>query len=739
MKPTDVVTTSHSSEPSSPNCSGDPQSKNKPVASKTEAGLEESNALTAAREEARCWKAEAAALQASCQAVLEIIDFRSAAEKIFESCKNLIGATAGFVALISEDGKGKEVLFIDVGGERCAVDADLPKPIRGMWAETQLQKKAVWHNDFTSSEWNQLVPAGHIHLGNVMSIPLILEGQTIGVLSLANKPGGFTDHDATKATAFGEIATIALRTSRTARSLEKSEEKFRTLFEHAGDAILIHDLDGLILEANDEACQRLGFGHDELLELRVGDLEAVSDRPGVLERVQTLGSEEKMIFDSVFISRIGDAVPIEVSARRVGFDGQAAVLILLRDVSERLQAAEEKDRLESTLLHAQKMESIGRLAGGVAHDFNNLLSPIIGYADMILSDMDSRNPLNAPLKVMLDAAEHARKLTQQLLAYCRKQVLETKVVNLPELLQSSLKMLHRTIREDVKLEVYTNGAQSCVRVDLTQIEQVLINLMVNAQDAMPRGGTIVVETNNIEFDAMYCQSHGDIEPGPYVMLSISDTGRGMDPVTMRQIFEPFFTRKDCGKGTGLGLSTVHGIVKQHGGSIDVFSQPNLGTTFKIYLPRVVAGEEAEENPAQPGEAICGHETILVVEDNLMVRNLVRDILNKFGYKVLVASHGREAVQIAERYHGPIDLLITDVIMPGMSGHQAYQEIAAMQPHIDVLFISGHGNKVIAHHGINCDEAHFLPKPFAVRDLTLTVRSILDRRRPQVNNDTRAGL
>ncbi|MDB5336655.1 MAG: hypothetical protein JWN70_2274 [Planctomycetaceae bacterium] len=405
-------------------------------------------------------------------------------------------------------------------------------------------------------------------------------------------------------------------------------------------------------------------------------------------------------------------------------DGQfAGLLCLAQDLTERRT-------LEDQFHQAQKMEAIGQLAGGVAHDFNNLLTIINGYSEIILTDLPQDSPVREFALEIGHAGERAASLTRQLLAFSRKQVLEPRVLNLNTIVIDTKRILARLIGEDIAVSAVLDPVLERVKADPGQIEQVIMNLAINARDAMPQGGKLTIETSNSELDETYTQSHADLQPGLYAMLSVADTGTGMDPATKARIFEPFFTTKEPGKGTGLGLATVFGIVKQSGGHIAVYSEPGHGTTFKIYLP--VVDEIAAAATAQPGPIPfhSGTETILLTEDEPALRALARHVLQMHGYIVLEASHGVNALRIAETYQGTIHLLVTDVVMPGMSGRQLAERLTTVRPRLKVLYMSGYTDDAVVRHGVLEAETNFLQKPFTPNGLATKVREILDNPGPR---------
>jgi signal transduction histidine kinase len=393
---------------------------------------------------------------------------------------------------------------------------------------------------------------------------------------------------------------------------------------------------------------------------------------------------------------------------------------------ERNRTEEEKKALQEQLRQAQKMEAIAQLAGGIAHDFNNLLTIIKGYSQLSLLGLEEDDPLRGNLNEMGKATDRASDLIRQLLAFSRRQILEVKVLDVNSIIRNLEKMLGRIFGEDIERTTLLAEDLGRIKADPGQMEQVIMNLAVNAKDAMPGGGKLILETANVLSDEEYVQTHIDIKPGSYVMLSISDTGTGMTPEVKERIFEPFFTTKERSKGTGLGLSTVYGIVKQSGGDIRVYSEPGKGTTFRIYFPRVDEPLEEIKERVEPREIPRGRETILLVEDDEKVRKLALQILERLGYKVLEASEGNEALAIYEKHRDLIHLMVTDVIMPKMNGREVTHRLMSFHPEMKALYMSGYADDVVLHHGILEKGMNYIQKPFTMEGLARKVREVLDK-------------
>ncbi len=505
-------------------------------------------------------------------------------------------------------------------------------------------------------------------------------------------------------------------------NLRRSELNFRSLVTNAPYGICRCDSTGKILDANPAFLQLLGHSSvDQLVRQHIFGLYAETDQ--WFELADFLRSAEPFKgLTAEWKRKDASTTLVRISGRSVssGPEGEVVFELFAEDVTERRV-------LEQQLRQSQKMEAVGRLAGGIAHDFNNLLMVISGYSEFLLERLGAEPHLRGPAQEIASAAERASSLTRQLLAFSRKQMLAPRIVNLNDVATENIKMLTRMIGEDIDLVMVPGPNLWAVRADAGQIEQVIMNLAVNARDAMPSGGKLTIETSNVTLDEDYARVHAPLPAGDYVMIALSDTGDGMDNETQSHIFEPFFTTKGT-KGTGLGLSTVYGIIKQSGGYIWVHSEVGKGTTFKIYLPRVASTGQATAQVAAPVEyrkVEPGTETILLVEDEANLRYLARQYLEKQGYKVIEAADGAVAMQIAVAHDKVIHLLLTDVIMPGMNGRELAQRICEIRPNVKVLYMSGYTENVIGHDGMLDDGVRLLQKPFNLRDLKSIVREVLD--------------
>lgn len=472
-----------------------------------------------------------------------------------------------------------------------------------------------------------------------------------------------------------------------------------------------------------------GLQRDQIVGRKMVEILGHDNYEKIAHHLQEALRGKQVRFEYSFTSRQEENRWIEVvCVPNIGTQGRIHGFYALGiDLTERKRAEEERGKLQAQLIQAQKIEAIGKLAGGVAHDLNNLLFPILGYSEMLLDDPALDGARREAIGAIMQAGFRARDLVRQLLAFSRRQTLEYKPLDLNKAVADFEKLLRRTIREDIAIRILPAPEVPLVMADIGQVEQVLMNLAVNAQDAMPDGGCLTIETAPAELDEHYAAVHREVKPGAYVRLVVSDTGCGMDQETSQRLFEPFFSTKGE-KGTGLGLATVHGIVKQHGGHIWVYSEVGKGTTFKVYLPLSGKVDLEEKRDELGAAALEGSETILLVEDDEQARRLARAMLERHGYTVLAAEDGRVALALADKHEGALHLLLTDVILPGMNGRDLAARIAEKRPDLKVLFMSGYTDNVIVHHGVLEQGVNFIQKPFTINDLAVKIRDVLRSRK-----------
>jgi two-component system cell cycle sensor histidine kinase/response regulator CckA len=665
--------------------------------------------------------------------------FDAVARRIADVVKDLC-----VVLLVSED--GHHLLPMAVHGP----DADAEARTRGMYSEPlsieehPISRRVLERGEpilaarvdaetlrgNTTPEFLAYVSAIGLH--SILIAPLRIHERSLGLLILTRyRPESppFDDHDKNLVCALADHAAIAIANSRsyaaeraaraaaeTAKDeLLASEARYRLMFDNSPLPKWMYDLETLrFLAVNDAAVREYGYSRKEFLAMTVADIRPAEDVPAFLSLVRESNQPKFGVWRHK--RKTGEIFEVEVTMHTFKVGERTCRLAVTKDVTERL-------RLEEQLRQSQKMEAVGRLAGGVAHDFNNVLSVILSYGDMLLADMKPGERMRDDVEEIRKAGLRAADLTRQLLMFSRQQVLETRVLDLNELLTSMDKMLQRILGADVDLVSLPGVALGRVRADPSSIEQVIMNLVVNARDAMPTGGKLTMETGNVVLDEAYALEHLGVKPGRYVMLAVTDTGTGIDKATLTRIFEPFFTTKESGKGTGLGLSTVFGIVQQSGGSVWVYSEPGQGTTFKVYLPRV-DGEVEAIRLTQPPTTLRGSETILVVEDDDQVRAVACGILRRTGYHVIEARNAGEALLHSEKHPGTIHLLLTDVVMPQMSGPELAKRLASVRPGMKVLCMSGYTDDSIVRHGVLDAQIAYLQKPITPETLTTRVREVL---------------
>ncbi|MBN1515784.1 PAS domain S-box protein [Candidatus Sumerlaeota bacterium] len=486
----------------------------------------------------------------------------------------------------------------------------------------------------------------------------------------------------------------------------------------------VDEPDARIRMANKHACDTLGYTREELCNMSALEIDTNVTLEGWRKHRKNIRKSKSRTVETTHRRKDGTTFPVEVTISFFNFKGKEYAFSFVQDITERKKVEEDNAKLELQLRQAQKLESVGQLAGGIAHDFNNMLSVILGYAELLKLDLPLESSEWSHVLEIEKAATHSKEITRQLLAFSRKQIIAPESINLNQLIDERKKTLARLIGENIELRFIPADDLGLIRFDPSQLDQILINLAINARDAMPSGGKLTLETGNVTLDEEYCRTHVEHRPASYVLLKISDNGIGMDRETVTHVFEPFFTTKEVGKGTGLGLATVYGIIKQNEGTINVYSEVGLGTTFKIYIPRSDDAPESRKR-AEPISLISGSETILLVEDDEMVRGMTSAMLEQLGYTTIIADSPEHAVSICEDNDDKVDLLLTDVVMPGISGTELSEKIQKFRPGIKTLYMSGYTTNVIVHHGMLEDSVNFIQKPFSLNDLARKIRLTLD--------------
>jgi two-component system cell cycle sensor histidine kinase/response regulator CckA len=563
-----------------------------------------------------------------------------------------------------------------------------------------------------------------------LGVPLKSGGETFGVLVVQSydERVRFTEKDKEILTFVSRQVAAAIEHKRSQQALMQSEQRYRELFENANDMILTVDLEGNVTSMNAAALQATGYNLEEALGLNVYNMveqdQAAQLKGKLSEKLD--GHKTSTTYEVEVFTKQGRLIRIEINTRLIYKNGlPSGTQGIGRDITERRA-------LEERLRQSQKMEAVGRLAGGVAHDFNNLLTVIQGYSELMLNDLQQTHPMHEEVLEIKKAADRASSLTGQLLTFSRQQVLAPKVFDLTSVMDSMDNLLRRLLGEDIEFITKLEHGLGRMNADIGQVEQVIMNLAVNARDAMPRGGKLTIETSNALLDSGFVREHHGAIAGEFILLSVSDTGSGMDKETQSRIFEPFFTTKEQGKGTGLGLATVYGIVKQAGGYVWVNSAPGEGTRFEVYFPRVAVSAEVIDQAAARKSKYEGTETVLLVEDEDGVRALVRQVLTKHGYTVLQAASGAEALAICDQQTSPIHVLLTDVVLKHMSGRELSEILVAQRPEMKVIFMSGYTDDAVVHHGVLSQSTAFLQKPFTTQALVKMLREVLDQRAAKVS-------
>jgi len=575
------------------------------------------------------------------------------------------------------------------------------------------------------SEFDRLATLGEVELVGAPSpswlgVPLKTPTATIGVLVVQHyaAENAYDQRDLEFLDSVGGHIALAIERRRAEDALSKSESMFRLLFAHNPLPTWVFDSETLrFLQVNDAAVNQYGYSREEFESMNVADICHAAEYGHFLESLRQLKAKPRYKMLCKHMAKDGHAIEAELIAHQLDYNGRAVHLVVAQDIGERHQ-------LEEQLRQAQKMEAVGRLAGGVAHDFNNLLMVIKGHTELLMNVLPPSDAAVRKIEQIDRAADRATALTRQLLAFSRMQVLQPRVLNLNTVVEDMGKLIPRLIGEDIELVLRLSPELGAIRADASQIEQIVMNLAVNSRDAMPNGGRLLIETSNTELDRNYSNMRPVVTPGPYVLLAVSDSGMGMDQETQARIFEPFFTTKEQGKGTGLGLSTVYGVVKQSGGFIWVYSEVGKGTCFKIYLPRVDQPVEGVGAKQPLAEAPRGTETILLAEDEQDVRELAREFLESGGYTVIEATNAQDALRLAARHENKIDLLVTDMVMPGMSGQHLAARLQQDRPGLSIIYMSGYSEHAATESAHSTLNAPLLTKPFSRKAILRAVRETL---------------
>jgi PAS domain S-box-containing protein len=575
------------------------------------------------------------------------------------------------------------------------------------------------------SEFDRLAAQGEVELVGAPSptwlgVPLKTPTATIGVLVVQHyqNENAYDERDLEFLDSVGGHIALAIERRRGEDALRKSESMFRLLFEHNPLPTWVVDNETLrFLQVNDAAVRQYGYTQQEFQAMSVLELRPDGDPGTFKERIQRLVGEGRQAWQSKHRRKDGKSMDVDIISHQLEYAGRPVRLVVAQDVSERRL-------LEGQLRQAQKMEAVGRLAGGVAHDFNNLLMVIKGHTEMLLDVLPVSEPIARKIEQIDRAADRATSLTRQLLAFSRMQVLQPRAINLNGVVEEMGKLIPRLIGEDIELVIRASPGLGTIRADASQMEQVIMNLAVNARDAMPNGGRLRIETSNVELDATYSITHPIVQAGRYILLAVSDSGMGMDAETQAHIFEPFFTTKQQGKGTGLGLATVYGVVKQSGGFIWVYSEIGKGTCFKIYLPRVDQPVDKTRSPLPFAETPRGTETVLLAEDEQNVREVAREFLESGGYKVIEARDGAEAIRLAAEHPGVIDLLVTDMVMPGMTGQHLAGRLQQQHRNLSVIYMSGYSEQAAVEAAEVNSSVRLLSKPFSRSAILQAAREVL---------------
>jgi PAS domain S-box-containing protein len=658
-------------------------------------------------------------------------------EGFCHSARRIVGAKYAAILVLDDDRETVRNFYSSGIQPATASMSGAPPVGRGLFRKLLSEGGLVRVSNVKQDPRSEGFPPNHPDMSSFLGAAIASSSGIYGVLYLTDKLGldEFSEADEKliamlvaqvgvayeNARRFEELRSRAAELKHSEEALREANQTLQSLVQTSPLAIIALDLDGNVKSWNSAAERIFGWTEKEVIGLRIqiipdDEWDGFYNSLDITRKAGTFTG-----FETTRMRKDGSLIDVSLSAAPL-IDGRGAIngsVVVIADITER-------KHLEEQFRQAQKMEAVGRLAGGVAHDFNNLLTAIIGYSQLALGRLHREDPMRREIEEIERAGQRAAGLTNQLLAFSRKQVLQPQVLDLNAVVADIAKLLERLIGEDIVLAASLGPDIGFVKADRGQIEQIIMNLAVNSRDAMPDGGTLTIETFNVELDESYTAEHINARAGPHVVLAISDNGCGMDKETQSNIFEPFFTTKEQGKGTGLGLSTVYGIVNQSGGHIGLYSEPGKGTTFKVYLTRLEEAGEKREPRVSQSESLQGSETVLLVEDEGSVRELARRILEMYGYVVLEAAGSDDTWRICEEHESRIHLMLTDVVMPGANGRELAQLVASLQPEMKVLFMSGYTDDAIVRYGVLGADAAFLQKPFTPATLARKVREVLDK-------------
>lgn len=645
-------------------------------------------------------------------------------QKALDEIGELVDSPIGFYHFVGED---QQTLFLQQWSTRTLLEfcraegkgAHYPIQQAGVWADCARLRKPIIHNNYASLDNKQGMPDGHAQVIRELVVPIIRHDRLVAILGVGNKPADYVQEDAGVISFLADVTWTIVERKQAETAISTVHQRLRRFIDASIVGVIVANTAGDILEANDYYLNLVGATRDDLDSGRVNwrnitppewipaDTNAIRE----LREYGTCAPYEKECFRPD-----GTRVSVLLTGTMLPGPGEEIAAFAV-DLTER-------NSLEVQLRQSQKMEAVGLLAGGVAHDFNNILQALLGYGSMLLERIPDGDEMHEFAEEIVHGTERAAALTRQLLAFSRRQILEMEDLDLNDVVKNLARMIRRVIGEDIEMNIIEGQQLGLVHADCGQVEQVLLNLCVNARDAMPEGGVLTVETEKVVIGEEYCAVHTWASPGSYVMLSVSDTGHGMDAQTQEHIFEPFFTTKELGKGTGLGLATVYGIVRQHQGMIQVYSEVDAGTTFKVYLPNLERTVEKKEHAVNE-RAGGGTETILLAEDDASILKLAERILKDAGYTVLTASNGREALDVFERRGNDIALVILDVIMPKLGGKAVYDALMPRFPQVRFLFTSGYSPNAVHTNYVMQEGIELIQKPYAPDALLRKVRLILD--------------